>query len=155
MYVMKTIGIVGGGQLGRMLVGPAHQLGFKVTVLDPTPNSPAGQVADKQIVGDFKDVGKIAELAREVDYLTFEIELADAETLAVLEKSGIPVNPSGATLKQIKNKYEQKTFFEEAGLPVGEFKRVKDSTETRVFGAQHGYPFLLKACLDSYDGRGN
>jgi phosphoribosylaminoimidazole carboxylase PurK protein len=152
---MKTIGIVGGGQLGRMLTDAAHTLGYAVTVLDPTPNSPAGQVADKQIVGDFKDATKIAELAQDVDYVTFEIELADAEALAVLQTSGAIVNPTAATLRQIKNKYEQKKFFKEHGLPVGEFERVHDIDEARAFGTQHGYPYLLKACLDSYDGRGN
>lgn len=152
---MKTIGIVGGGQLGRMLTDAAHALGYTVTVLDPTQNSPAGQVANKQIVGDFKDPAKIQELAQDVDYITFEIELADAEALAVLEASGATVNPTGATLRQIKNKYEQKKFFKEQGLPVGVFERVHDADEARTFGTQHGYPYLLKACLDSYDGRGN
>lgn len=153
--MQKTVGIVGGGQLGRMMVEPAHRLGFKVTVLDPTPDSPAGQVADKQILGNFKDAGKIKELANEVDFLTFEIELADAETLEVLAKSGIPVNPTGETLKTIKNKHGQKVFFEKKGIPVAPFVSVDDLESGKKAGEQFGYPFVLKACLDSYDGRGN
>src|SRR3989344_8724271 len=89
----KTIGIVGGGQLGRMLTQAAHKLGFKVIVLDPTPNSPAGQVADRQIVGSFKDKKKILELAKVSDYMTFEIESANALALDELVKKKKLVNP--------------------------------------------------------------
>ena len=74
---MKKIGIVGGGQLGRMLTQAAHKFGFFVTVLDPTENSPAAQVADAHILGSFKDKNKILELAKVSDYITFEIESAN------------------------------------------------------------------------------
>src|SRR5260221_5496536 len=97
----NKIGIVGGGQLGRMLTDAAHKLGFSVIILDPTPNSPAGQVADEQIVGSFKDEKKIKELAKKVDFLTFEIELANAEILSNLSKK-LKVNHSAKILTIIK-----------------------------------------------------
>lgn len=146
---MQTIGIVGGGQLGRMLAEAAHTLGFQVTVLDPTPDSPAGQVADKQIVGDFRDPLMVKELGEECDYITFEIELADDTALRELEAKGIPVNPSPATLAVIKDKYEQKKFLKSHGIPTANFVDVTDHNVLL------DYPYVLKAKRDSYDGRGN
>ena len=93
-----TLGIVGGGQLGRMLTQAAHKLNIKTIVLDPTPNSPAGQVADLQIIGDFKDGKKIHEVAKVSDFMTFEIESANAEALEKLIKAGHDINPSPKTL---------------------------------------------------------
>lgn len=175
----KTIGIVGGGQLGRMLTDAAHKLGFLVTVLDPTPNSPAGQIADKQIIGSFADEEKIKELAKEVDYMTFEIESANAKALEELTTSGYPVNPSSKTLTIIKDKLRQKEFLRDAGIPVGEFVEIHSSVisnekrdplkteishsvrndkvmnEIKNIGEKFGYPMLLKARVDAYDGRGN
>jgi 5-(carboxyamino)imidazole ribonucleotide synthase len=84
----KRIGIVGGGQLGRMLAQAARKLGFFVTVLDPMLDGPAGQVADAHIIGSFKDKDKILELADVSDYVTFEIESANAEALEELVARG-------------------------------------------------------------------
>ena len=100
----KRIGIVGGGQLGRMLIQAAHKLGFLVTVLDPTPNSPAGKIADAEIIGSFKDEDKIFELAEVSDFITFEIESANAEALEELISRGAIVNPEPKVLKIIKDK---------------------------------------------------
>src|SRR3990167_666975 len=106
----NRIAIVGGGQLGRMLGFAAKKMGFYVTVLDPTPNSPAGQVVDAQIVADFKDEKAIRKLAGVSDFLTFEIELANAKILDELTKRGVVVNPSAKTLNLIKDKLLQKEF---------------------------------------------
>ncbi|MEK7113577.1 MAG: NAD(P)-dependent oxidoreductase, partial [Patescibacteria group bacterium] len=105
----KTIGIVGGGQLGRMLAQAGQRLGFKVVVLDPTPNSPAGQVADKQIIGSFKDEKKILELAKISDCLTFEIEGVNDAILEKIAKKK-SVHPDPKVLGIIKDKYVQKVF---------------------------------------------
>ncbi len=151
----KTIGIVGGGQLGRMLAQAAHQLGFLVTVLDPTPNSPAGQVADKQIIGSFKDKEKILELGRDSDFITFEIESANAEALEELIKEGKSVNPSPRTLSIIKDKFNQKVFLSENNIPVADFALIDSIEDCERQGELFEYPFLLKARFDAYDGRGN
>jgi 5-(carboxyamino)imidazole ribonucleotide synthase len=151
----KTIGIVGGGQLGRMLAQAAHKLGFLVTVLDPTPNSPAGQVADKQIIGSFKDKEKILELGGECDFITFEIESANAEALEDLIAQGKIVNPSPKTLAIIKDKFNQKVFLRENNIPVADFALIENKNDCERQGELFGYPFLLKARFDAYDGRGN
>lgn len=151
----NRIGIVGGGQLGRMLVDAAHKLGFTVVVLDPTPDSPAGQVADKQIVGSFTDESKIRELAKEVDFMTFEIELANAEVLDELAQKGVEINPSAKTLSIIKDKYRQKEFLHKAKIPVADFLAVETEEDIKKAGKDFGYPMLLKARFDAYDGRGN
>jgi phosphoribosylaminoimidazole carboxylase PurK protein len=151
----KTVGIVGGGQLGRMLVQAAHKLGYRTVVLDPTPDSPAGQVADKQIVGDFKNKEKILELAVESNFVTFEIESANAEALEELEKQGVPVNPKAGILAIIKDKFRQKTFLRENDIPVAEFAIIENEDDCRKQAEIFGYPFLLKARFDAYDGRGN
>lgn len=134
------IGIVGGGQLGRMLAFEAKKLGFTVNVIDPTPNSPAGQVADHQIVADFKDEAAIKKLASMSDYLTFEIELAQL---------------SNKTLNIIKDKLKQKQFLRTAKIPVAAFMEVSTKADIIQAAKQFGYPILLKARFDAYDGRGN
>lgn len=151
----NRIGIVGGGQLGRMLTFEAKRLGFIVNILDPTPGSPAGQVADRQIVADFKDQNAIKELAKISDYLTFEIELANSKILDLLETQGIKVNPSAKTLDIIKDKLRQKLYLRKANIPVAEFVEVKSKTDIIQAADKFGYPILLKARFDSYDGRGN
>ena len=143
------LGIVGGGQLGRMLAFEAKKLGFTVTVIDPTPNSPAGQVADHQIVADFKDEAAIKKLAQSVDFLTFEIELAQ------LPKTDVVVNPSIKTLTIIKDKLKQKQFLRAAKIPVAAFMAVTTKSDILQTARQFRYPLLLKARFDAYDGRGN
>lgn len=153
--MQKRIGIVGGGQLGRMLAQSAQKLGFYVTVLDPTPNSPAGQVADNQIIGSFKDKEKILELAKVSDFITFEIESANAEALEELVSQGVPVYPSPHTLKIIKDKFAQKVFLQQHDILVADFALIETPEDCIKQGEVFGYPFLLKARFDAYDGRGN
>lgn len=153
--MQKTIGIVGGGQLGRMLTQAAHKLAYKVIILDETPNSPAAEVADEQIIGSYKDVDKVLELGRKSDFVTFEIEGANEEALLVLESEGKSVNPSGKVLKTIKDKYLQKVFLKENDIPTANFAIADSINEIKNIGEKFGYPFLLKARLGAYDGRGN
>lgn len=151
----QTIGIVGGGQLGRMLTQAAHKLGFRVIILDPTPGSPAGQIADQEIIGSFKDKEKILELAKVSDFITFEIESANAEALKELESKGVKVNPSYKVLKIIKDKFNQKVFLSEHDIGVAQFALVESIDECKRQAEIFGYPFVLKARFDAYDGRGN
>ncbi len=151
----KRIGIVGGGQLGRMLGFAAKRLGYTVTVIDPTPNSPAGQVVDEQIVADYKDEKAIRELAKKADYMTFEIESANSDVLEDLTKKGLQVHPSAKTLGIIKDKLFQKQFLKKAGIPVAEFMAVETQADIEKAAKKFGYPVILKARFDAYDGRGN
>lgn len=151
----RTLGIIGGGQLGRMLAEAARKLGIKTIILDPTPNSPAGQLADEQIVGSFKDAEFVRMVGKRSDVLTFETELANAEALEELEKEGKPVYPSPGVLKIIKDKFNQKVFLTEAGIPVAESVEIQTIEDVSFVADRFGYPFLLKARFDAYDGRGN
>ncbi len=151
----KRLGIVGGGQLGRMLGFAAKRLGFTVTVIDPTPGSPAGQVVDHQIIADYKDETAIRKLASQSDFLTFEIESANSAILDELTKKGVAVNPSAKTLSIIKDKLLQKQFLAKATLPIADFISVDSVEDIKRAAKKFGYPILLKARFDAYDGRGN
>ena len=155
MKPIKKIGIVGGGQLGKMLTIAAKQLGFFVTIIDPTPQSPAGQVADEQIVATVIDPLAIRKLAASSDVITFEVELANDEALFETLKAGIPVNPSPQTLGIIRNKLRQKVFLKRNLIPVADFLEIKEEKDIEKAIARFGFPLMLKAQTDAYDGRGN
>jgi 5-(carboxyamino)imidazole ribonucleotide synthase len=151
-----TLGVVGGGQLGRMLGEAAGPLGVEVVVSDPTPDCPAAPVVRDQVVGDFDDEATIRELGERADYLTFEIELADPDALErVAEETGTPVHPDPDTLRVIQDKLVQKRRLQEAGVPVPEFRAVDSADELRAALDDLGYPAMLKAREGGYDGRGN
>jgi 5-(carboxyamino)imidazole ribonucleotide synthase len=151
-----TLGVVGGGQLGRMLAEAAAPLGVDVVVTDPTPDPPAAPVTRDQITGDYDDPETVRELAERSDYLTFEIELADPDLLErVAEETDTPVHPKPETLRMIEDKLVQKRRLAEAGVPVPEFREVNSAAELRDALDDLGYPAMLKARKGGYDGRGN
>ena len=150
-----TLGIVGGGQLGRMLAEAAAPLGVEVVVLDPTPDCPAAPVARDQVVGDFDDADALAALADRADALTFEIELAAPDLLErVAEERGLPVEPAPDTLRTIEDKLEQKRAYDDDGIPVPPFRRVDDAADLRA-AVEAFDGVMLKARTGGYDGRGN
>ncbi|MCL5981301.1 MAG: 5-(carboxyamino)imidazole ribonucleotide synthase [Firmicutes bacterium] len=149
------IAIVGGGQLGKMMTVAAKQLGFHVSILDPTPDSPAGQVADSQIVASFLDGAAIRRLAATADVLTYEFEHIDSEALAILEEAGFPVFPTPRLLRVIQHKLAQKQALVAAGIPVPAFMSVGGAADVCAAGQKFGFPLLLKACTGGYDGKGN
>jgi 5-(carboxyamino)imidazole ribonucleotide synthase len=151
----KTIGIVGGGQLGRMMAPAAKSLGFDVIVLDPTPQSPAGQIADQQVVGDFSDYQTVKKFGANLKVLTFEIESSNAKALIYLKKHGKQIHPTPHTLDLIKDKLKQKSFLRSRNLPTAEFLEIKTQTDIQKAVRQFGYPLVLKARFGAYDGRGN
>lgn len=149
------IGIIGAGQLGKMIVQEAKRMSLKAIVLDPEEKSPASFVADEQIVADFKDETAIRELAKRCDLITYEIELANSAVLKELELNKYPVHPSPETLRIIQNKHRQKLFLTENKLSTPNFSLVKSKDHLHELCADYGFPVMLKACEDSYDGRGN
>jgi len=150
-----TLGVVGGGQLGRMLAEAASPLGVDLVVLDPTPDCPASSVAADQIVADFDDADAVNELASRVDALTFEIELADPDVLAAAsEEHGVPVQPDPGTLETIQDKLVQKEMLADAGIPVPEFVAVATAEGLERVVEEFG-GVMLKAREGGYDGRGN
>jgi len=151
-YPIARIGLIGGGQLGRMLVKAAKRLGCTTVVLDPVEDSPAGQIATRQIVGGYHDADRIRELAADCDVLTFELEAIDADTLAELEAEGHPVHPSAGVLKTIQDKLVQKRFLRDNGIPTSPFEATDTPTADQF--AAFGYPLVQKARTGGYDGRG-
>lgn len=148
-----TIGIVGGGQLGRMLCEPAIRLGYKVVVIDPTPDCPAKQAGAEQIVADYRDADAVKELAERSDYLTIEFEHINAAALQAVEGS-VPVNPAPGTVTLIQNKYEQKLFLKEHGFALAEFREINDMAQAEGAFQEWG-GMIIKSKTDSFDGRGN
>jgi len=153
----KVLGIIGGGQLGMMLTEAAMKMPehiSNVIVLDPSRECPAAKAGAKQIVADFKDKNAIVELSLQSDMITYEIESGDSEVLESL-KSSVSVNPSPATLRTIQDKLMQKTFLNENKIPVSDFVTIESISDLRKKIPLFGYPVLLKARRDAYDGRGN
>lgn len=154
--VDTRVGVIGGGQLGRMMAEAAAPLGVELVVLDPTPDAPASPVAREQIVASFDDRAAIEELASKTDVLTFEIELAEPDVLEVVaEETGTSVHPSPETLRVIQDKLVQKRSLEEAGIPVPPFAQVDSVEDLEAACDRFGYPCMLKARTGGYDGRGN
>jgi len=152
----ETLGVVGGGQLGRMLGEAAAPLGVEVIASDPTPDPPAAPTVRDTIVGDFDDQDTLERLAERSDYLTYEIELTDPDALeAASEATGTPVHPHPDTLRIIQDKLVQKRELSAAGVPVPEFRAVDSADELREACDDLGYPAMLKAREGGYDGRGN
>lgn len=150
----ETIGILGGGQLGRMLAEAAVKLGYKVIVVDPTPDCPAKQVGAEQIVADYRDKNATKELAERADYITIEFEHINAEILMELEKTN-KVNPAASTVKLIQDKYEQKRFLAKNGFPVADFIEIRGYDQAKETLSSWGGKIIIKSKTDSFDGRGN
>lgn len=149
-YSHLKLGIIGGGQLGKIMSQKAKKMGFHVTILDPTPNCPAGQVSDRQIVSGFYDQEGLVALVEGCDVVTFELENVDVETLKPYFDKGHAIYPSPYTLALIQNKYEQKKFLDTKGIPVPAYKEVTSPTCLESFG----FPVVQKAKKGGYDGRG-
>lgn len=151
-----TIGIIGGGQLGKMIALAAKQMALKVCVLDPSNCCPCSSVSDELIVADFKDAEAIKKLASKSDVVTYEIELANTSALMDLASENANlVNPSPKTLQIIQDKYKQKLFLKKFGLRVPSFSLIESRQKLFQICKKYGFPTILKARYDSYDGKGN
>jgi 5-(carboxyamino)imidazole ribonucleotide synthase len=153
----KILGIIGGGQLGMMIAEAAKKMPdeiSKIIVLDPTKNCPAAQAGTDQIVADFKDKDAIIELARKSDIITYEIESGDSDVLKSVENDA-EINPSPETLKIIQDKFLQKSFLLQNDIHVSEFIQIESIEDVKKGLEKFGFPALLKARRDAYDGRGN
>lgn len=148
-----TIGVVGGGQLGRMLGISARQLGYRLIVLDPTPNCPANAVADAQITAQFDDRDAALELVERCDRLTFEFENVPAETLAALAERK-PTHPSPRVLETCRHRALEKSFLESSGFPVARHRVVRSAEEARSAAEALGGVTIMKTAEFGYDGKG-
>lgn len=149
----QTIGIIGGGQLGRMMAIEAKSMGYKVAVLDPTENCPTAQVADKHIVAAYDDLEGIKELTESSDVVTYEFENVDLEAARYIEEKG--KLPQGAyPLEVTQNREVEKTALVDFGLPVAPFAIVTTQEECEAVLKDAPLPSVIKTCRGGYDGKG-
>jgi 5-(carboxyamino)imidazole ribonucleotide synthase len=149
------LGIVGGGQLARMTAMAALELGCDVVVLERNSHSPAATLASHSIVGDWNDPEALVELASHADAVTIENEFVDAALLATLTRFGYAVYPSPATVALVQDKFTQKQTIAAVGVPMPPFRTVADGAQAEAAGAELGWPLVLKARRNGYDGKGN
>jgi 5-(carboxyamino)imidazole ribonucleotide synthase len=148
-----TIGIFGGGQLGRMTAMAARGMGYRILVLDPDPACPARFVVDGCIEAGWNDSREAANLARGCDVVTLEIEQISAASMTAAA-SYAPVRPGGAMLAIIQDRVEQKDWLRRNGFPVGEYRAVRSLDELRDAVAALGGRCFCKSATGGYDGRG-
>jgi 5-(carboxyamino)imidazole ribonucleotide synthase len=149
----QTIGIIGGGQLGRMMAMAAKYMGYNVIVLDPTPNCPTAQVSDGQIVAAYDDRNAIKELTEKSDIITYEFENVDVEAATYIEKQG--KLPQGSHALEItQNREKEKMLMKELELPIPEFSIVHNGEECQEALKNTDFPVVIKTCRGGYDGKG-
>jgi len=152
--VIRTIGILGGGQLGRMLTLEAKRMGLRVVTLEPFPNSPTGQVADEQIVAAYDDLRAIGELGARSDVVTYEFENIPLPSVLALEADRRVVHPGSAALRITQERILEKTFLRECGIPVPAFASVRSRDDLHAAAKHIGFPAVLKTTMGGYDGKG-
>lgn len=153
-FGMPTVGMIGGGQLGRMTALAAHRLGIAVVLLDPDPSCSAAQVVPRMIVAPLDDPEALNLLATSVDVVTYENEWLNPEQLASLERQGYKVRPTSSTLARIQDKFFQRNDLQKAGLPVPVFAAVDSLADLEAWVAEQGFPVVIKMRVQGYDGRG-
>jgi 5-(carboxyamino)imidazole ribonucleotide synthase len=149
----STIGIVGGGQLGRMLGLEARRMGYRTVVLEPDPRAPATPVCDEQIVAPLSDVEAARELAARSDVVTLEWENADVAAVAALAEI-VPVRPGPHVLRIAQNRLLEKETARALGLETADFRAVRDLADLKQALRELGTPAILKTATGGYDGRG-
>ena len=148
-----VIGILGGGQLGRMLASAARAMGYRVAVLDPDPDCPAAAVADRLVIGSYDDVGAAMRLADLSDVVTYELEHVAAEVVAALE-ARLPMRPGHGPLLVTQDRLAERRFIEGAGIAVAPWREVRSVAEARAAASELGLPLRIKLPIGGYDGRG-
>jgi len=147
-----VIGILGGGQLGRMLAQAARAMGYRVAILDPDPECPAAAVADHVILGSYGDVGAALRLADVSAVVTYELEHVAAAVVAALERR-LPVRPGRYPLVSTQDRIAERRFIEGAGGAVAPWREVTTQDDLRAAADALGLPLRLKAVTGGYDGR--
>ncbi|MDO8826928.1 5-(carboxyamino)imidazole ribonucleotide synthase [Methylophaga sp.] len=148
-----TLGMLGGGQLGRMFTTAAQTMGYKVIVLDPDKNSPAGIIADQHICAAYTDESALSELAQLCAAITTEFENIPASTLAFLEQRTV-VHPSSSALASTQNRNVEKNFIRAQGIATVPFVKIHSTDDIDSIGDQITFPAILKVATFGYDGKG-
>jgi 5-(carboxyamino)imidazole ribonucleotide synthase len=152
----QKIGILGGGQLGKMLCQAGSKLGLDITILEKDHSFPAFQVCSSYVCGDITSYDDVMRFGENMDIITIEIENVNVDALADLEKAGKKVYPPTDALRVIKDKGKQKMFYEGNGFPTSDFELLhgKDELIQLVMNQKLDYPFVQKSRTDGYDGKG-
>lgn len=151
-----TLGILGGGQLGKMLLAETRKMDIATKVLDPSKEAPSRLSCNTFVQGDLMDFDTVVQFGQGIDILTIEIENVNADALQALEKQGVKVYPSSQTLRTIQNKCTQKLFFVDHNLPTAPFQRFayKDEMIHAIENQALNFPFVWKSAQFGYDGNG-
>lgn len=147
------IGILGGGQLGRMLAVAASRLGFSAHIFDPSPDAPAAQVAARHSCASYNDLAALRDFAQSVDVITYEFENIPAQTLAFLSELR-PIQPGVAALEISQDRLREKAFLNEIGLKTAPYMAVRSAQDLAAACAKIGLPAILKTTRLGYDGKG-
>ncbi len=148
-----TVGVLGSGQLGRMLTLVARRMGYRVQVFSPDSDSPTGQVSDREWSAAYGDLDAVGEFARSVDVVTLEFENVPADTVGEASKV-VPVRPGSKVLHTAQNRLREKTFLREGGFPVAPFQEVPEWAALEGSLQEIGAPAVLKTAGFGYDGKG-
>jgi 5-(carboxyamino)imidazole ribonucleotide synthase len=149
----RPVGILGGGQLGRMFAIAARRMGYRVHSFDPTDDCPAGQVADVEVIAPYDDLEAARRFARGVDVVTFEFENIPVDTLHTIAKY-CPVHPSPDVLQVCQHRLREKNYLSGHGFPVAPYRAVANAEELRRALGEIGTPAILKTADFGYDGKG-
>ena len=152
----KTLGILGGGQLGKMLLYTTRKWDIKTKVLDPSESAPARLACDEFVMGSLTDFQTVYEFGKGLDVLTIEIEKVNVEALEKLEKEGVKVYPQPRVLKTIQNKCLQKKFYMNHNIPTASFDEFEnlDQVKEGIIKGELSFPFVWKSAEMGYDGYG-
>jgi len=149
------IGILGGGQLARMMIEAVSRYDFRIYIYSNEKNSPAGRISHGETYGQLNDFSRLDKFIKKCDIITLENEFIDYQILEYIENSGVKVFPDSTVIKRIQDKYEQKRFLKDNGIPVAEFCEAESEKDVIEFANEHKYPVLLKSRTMGYDGKGN
>lgn len=150
---MKKLGIIGGGQLGKMTILETRKMDIHTCVLTEEYPSPASEIANEYVIGSLFDANKIREVAEKCDVLTYEIEHINVEVLKELEREGKKIFPSSKVIELIQDKSKQKKLLDENNIPTSKWKMLTDENKKELV-AEFGFPVVQKSCTGGYDGRG-
>ncbi|HEX8097221.1 MAG TPA: 5-(carboxyamino)imidazole ribonucleotide synthase, partial [Pyrinomonadaceae bacterium] len=149
----STVGVLGGGQLGRMFAMAARRMGYLVHTLSPETDTPTGQISDLEITAPYEDLDEVRAFARRVDVVTFEFENIPSATVDAVAEFA-PVRPASLVLHTAQHRLREKTFLSRAGFPVTPFRHIQSLEDLRRAAAELGLPAVLKTAGFGYDGKG-
>ncbi|HTV93157.1 MAG TPA: 5-(carboxyamino)imidazole ribonucleotide synthase [Verrucomicrobiae bacterium] len=152
--MIRRIGVIGGGQLGRMFALEAKRMGFEVVTLDPQEHSPSGQVSDEQIVAAYDDMEAIERLGQSTDIVTYEFENIAIASVEYLEQHGYRVLPSSDVLRITQDRLLEKRFVRSCGIATADFAEINRLDDLSEAGMSIGFPAILKTARGGYDGKG-